>query len=411
MSPRGSDSGAAPILVINSGSSSLKFSIFSHTSGDEQLLLSGVASNIAKSGGRLKVEDSTGTTLVDEQKSFRSQKEALGAVSVELERLKASGGVHPEAIGHRVVHGGPRLREHQRITPEVLRILEESRHFAPLHIPPSLELIRETEKRFPGVPEIACFDTAFHRTLPEAASRFPLPAELWRDGILRYGFHGLSYESIVSILGQDLRPRTVVAHLGNGSSLAALENGVSVDTSMGLTPTGGIPMSSRSGDLDPGILLYLMRARGMDADGLEKLLNRNSGLAAFSGGESDVRSLQQASGAGDKNAALAIEVFCRSIAKTIAAYATVLGGLDLVVFTAGIGENSAPVRAMTVASLGFLGIELDEEANRANQTVISTSDSACELRVLHTDEDRQIARHTRRLLAPSSSPGAETRLA
>lgn len=383
------------ILTVNSGSSSLKFAIFTLKDGDEQLVLSGTASSIARSGGKLKVEDGSGGVIVEEQRDFSTHKEALGAVSRLLEQRGAR---HPAAIGHRVVHGGPKLRDHQPITLEVLGALEAAKHFAPLHIPPSLDLIRETEKLFPSVPQVACFDTAFHRTLPEAASHFPLPEELWHEGILRYGFHGLSYESIVSILGGDLRPRTVVAHLGNGSSLAALENGVSVDTSMGLTPTGGIPMSTRAGDLDPGILLYLMRVHKLNADSLEKLLNGRSGLASLASGESDLRRIEQAAGAGDKKAAFAIEVFCRSIAKTIASYAAVLGGLDLLVFTGGIGENSAQVRSKTAAHLQFLGIEIDASANQASQTVISRPGRACEVRVLHTDEDRQIARHTRRLL-------------
>lgn len=402
MSPH--DPPQAPILTINSGSSSLKFAIFTRQDGDERLVLSGVASSISKpsssqSRGRLKIEDSAGAVLLDEQREFASQKEALQAVQ---SRLEEHGSAHPAAIGHRVVHGGPKLREHQKITPDVLRTLEESVHFAPLHIPPAVDLIRETEKLFPGAPQIACFDTAFHRTLPEIASRFPLPEELWEQGILRYGFHGLSYESIVSILGKDLRPRTVLAHLGNGSSLAALEKGVSVDTSMGLTPTGGIPMSTRSGDLDPGILLYLMRARGMDAGALEQMLNHRSGLASLSGGESDLRRLQQASESGDRKAAFAIAVFCRSIARTVAAYAAVLGGLDQLVFTAGIGENSSLVRSLAAARLEFLGIELDEESNRKHRTVISKRGSVCEVRVVHTDEDRQIARHTRRLLGSAA---------
>lgn len=387
---------AGSVLVINSGSSSLKVGLYQAEHGDEKLLWSGSAANIARPDGSLELKDGSGRTISKMQRAFPLAREALRAMVREsAEKVQA----RPVVAGHRIVHGGPRLREHQRITPDVLRILEESVHFAPLHIPPALDLIRTTEALYPGLPQVACFDTAFHRTLPEAACHFALPGELWKAGILRYGFHGLSYESIVSVLGSGLRARTVIAHLGNGSSLAALRDGVSVDTSMGLTPTGGIPMSTRSGDLDPGILLYLLRVQELDAHKLEDLLNHRSGLAGLSGGQSDLRNLESAAQAGDAKAAFAIEVFCRSIAKTIGSYAAVLGGIDLLVFTAGIGENSALVRAQTVKDLGFLGIELDEKANAENRGVTSKPGSACEVRVIPTDEDRQIARHSRRFLA------------
>jgi acetate kinase len=267
-----------------------------------------------------------------------------------------------------------------------------------LHIPPTLDLIRETESQYPGVPQFACFDTAFHRTLPEVACHFPLPVELWNEGIFRYGFHGLSYEAIVSILGLRLRPRTVVAHLGNGCSLAALKDGISVDTTMGLTPTGGIPMSSRSGDLDPGVFIYLLRTRQAGADELEKMLNAQSGLLGLSGGESDFRALQQAAQKGSPAAALAIQVFARNVRKVIASYAAVLSGIDLLVFTGGIGENSPMARRLAVQGLEFMGMDIDEAANEHGEEVISAKRSTCEIRVVATDEDRQIARHTRQLL-------------
>ncbi|HEX3942267.1 MAG TPA: acetate/propionate family kinase [Acidobacteriaceae bacterium] len=384
-----------PILVVNSGSSSLKAGIYEAKNGREELALSATASNLAAPDGRLEIRDGAGKIVAREAHTFPSACEALRAIVPAMGR---TGCPQPMAVGHRIVHGGPKLREHQRVTAETMRLLEAAIHFAPLHIPAALALLRETSALFPGVPQIACFDTAFHRTLPEPASHFPLPVELWREGILRFGFHGLSYEAIVSNLGPALRPRTVAAHLGNGCSLAALQDGVSVDTSMGLTPTGGIPMSTRSGDLDPGVLLYLLRARGLDADGLEDLLNHRAGLAALSGGRSDLRDLQSAAKAGDAEAALALDVFCRSIAKTIGGYAAVLGGIELLVFTGGIGENSAPVRALAVKDLGFLGIQLDREANQENRAIVSTPGSACQVRIVAADEDRQIAQHSRRLL-------------
>lgn len=387
------------ILAVNSGSSSLKAGLYRSKGGDEALVLTASAANIARPGGSLEIRDESGKTQHKEMRDFASASEAMCAIAQALGRMART---QPSSVGHRIVHGGPRLREHQRITPELLHTLEESVHFAPLHIPPALDLIHQTEALYPGLPQAACFDTAFHRTLPELASHFALPAELWDAGILRYGFHGLSYEAIVSILGQELRPRAVIAHLGNGSSLAALRDGVSVDTSMGLTPTGGIPMSTRSGDLDPGILLYLLRAHGMNGSQLEALLNRQSGLAGLSGGQSDLRGLQSAAQAGDPKAAFAIELFARSIAKTIGSYAAVLGGIDQLIFTGGIGENSAMVRALAVKDLGFLGMDLDEQANLESRSVISKPGSLCQLRVIPADEDRQIARHTRRLLRGKS---------
>jgi acetate kinase len=302
-------------------------------------------------------------------------------------------------VGHRVVHGGPRLLQHQRITPAVLDELQRCVHFAPLHIAGSLELIRATERAFAGVPQFACFDTAFHSTLPELASRLPLPQALADEGIRRYGFHGLSYESIVAELGDALPSRAVVAHLGGGSSLAALKDGHSVDTSMGLTPTGGIPMSTRSGDLDPGVLLYLMRVKDMGADALETMLNHASGMVAVSGGVSDMRELLAASDVGDAKAKLAVEMFCVAIAKQVAAYAVVLGGLEMLVFAGGIGEHSSAVRKSVCERLALLGVYVDAEANTAGAGVISAKASTAIVRVVKSEEDLQIARHCRRLMA------------
>ena len=389
----------SPVLVINSGSSSLKFGLYRTKDRDEELVLNGSAENIARPDGRLSVKDGSGNTLVNEKRDFASSRQALEAVS---NRLKDSSNSSPVAVGHRIVHGGPKLRSHQRITPSVIRTLEDSVHFAPLHIPPALTLIREVASFYPGTPQFACFDTAFHATLPEAAAHFALPAELWNAGILRYGFHGLSYESIVSILGTELRPRTVVAHLGNGCSLAALSNGISVDTSMGLTPTGGIPMSSRSGDLDPGVILYLLRVRKLDAGQLEVLLNEHSGLAGIAGGESDLRNLQAAAAKGDEKAALAIEIFCRAIRKTIGSYAAVLGGIDLLVFTGGIGENSVIVRGLVLARLGFLGLAEDPAANAGHGRSAGgriSRPGPVQALVVPTDEELMIARDTVRLIA------------
>jgi acetate kinase len=271
-------------------------------------------------------------------------------------------------------------------------------HFAPIHIPLAIELIRMTEGSYPGISQFACFDTAFHRTLPESAARLPFSKALYDEGIHRYGFHGLSYESIVYRLGADLSGRTVMAHLGNGASLAAVKNGQSIDTSMGLTPTGGILMASRSGDLDPGVLLFLLRTERQNVDSLERLVNHHAGLTAISGGKEDMRDLEAAAEGGDVEAELAIEMFCTSIRKTIAGYVSVLGGLDMLVFTGGIGEHSRRVRQEVCKGLSFLGVILDDLSNESNGSTISTTDSRIKVRVVPSEEDRSIARHCRAML-------------
>ena len=392
------------ILVINTGSSSLKLGLYHEQSGGEQLALEASADGIGQTDGSLTLRDAAGHLLRSERLASATQKSALGEVVGWLRELAPN---KARAIGHRVVHGGPRLTTHQRITPGVLRELRESVHFAPLHIPAALDLIEAAGTAYPDVPQFACFDTAFHRTLPELASRFPLPAELFERGIRRYGFHGLSYESITFQLGSALPERTIIAHLGSGASLAAVRSGRSVDTSMGLTPTGGVVMATRSGDLDPGLLLYLLRTSYPSADALETLLNHNAGLYALSGGASDMRAIEAAMGrhgtkedgsAEDGSAQLAFEIFCASVRKTVAAYTAVLGGLDLLVFTGGIGEHSARVRAEVCRNLEFFGIGLDDASNLAHAETLSISSSKVRVMVLPSQEDLQIARHCRALM-------------
>ncbi|MEP7352063.1 MAG: acetate/propionate family kinase [Acidobacteriota bacterium] len=382
------------ILVINTGSSSLKFGFYEEDNGKERLVVTGLAEGIGSRGGKLSVTDAGGHVLRAEQISFASQSEALDRA---FQWLKDTSSTTACAIGHRVVHGGPRLRTHQLLTPAVRAELEACLHFAPLHLPVALQLIDQTQKLYPQIPQFACFDTAFHATMPDLAVRLPLPTELFQEGIQRYGFHGLSYESIVHQLSGNLPSRTIVAHLGNGASLTALRDGRSIDTTMALTPTGGIPMATRSGDLDPGVLLYLLRVKQMDTDTVEKLLNHDSGLLALSGGQSDMRDLEAAAGLGKADAQLALDMFCMSIRKTIGAYAAVLGGLDMLVFTGGIGEYSSTVRTNVCQALSFLGIGLDQTANKAHENVISADDSKIAVRVVPSQEDLQISRHCRAL--------------
>jgi acetate kinase len=385
----------ASILVINTGSSSLKLGLYGEREGQEHLLFDGLADGIGRESGTLTIRDADGQVLRSQASASTTQHEALREAVKWLAELSSG---TPCAIGHRLVHGGPRLTTHQRITPEVLDQLRQCVHFAPLHISMALNLIKEAQSAYPQTPEFACFDTAFHRTMPEAASRFALPRELYDRGVRRYGFHGLSYESILYQLGDELPERTVIAHLGSGASLTAVRDGRSVDTSMGLTPTGGIPMATRTGDLDPGVILYLLRQEHATVDSVEALLNHDSGLKALSGGKGDVRDLEAAADAGDSEAQLALEVFCSHIGQTVAAYGAVLGGIDLLVFAGGIGEHSARVRGTVCGGLGFLGVALDQSSNRSHAATISAPESKVRVRIVPSEEDRQIARHCRALL-------------
>jgi acetate kinase len=372
---------APTILVLNSGSSSLKFGLFTHTDDDESLLLTGSAEGIGRNDGSLRIKSPDGSVLVQQERVLESQTEALQVLARVLTEHQHG---RPAAVGHRVVHGGPHLRTHQRLTPEVRQRLQDAVHFAPLHIPPALALIDEASAIFSDARHFVCFDTAFHSTLPPRAAQLALPRRYVDAGVIRYGFHGLSYESLVTRLGADLPPRAVFAHLGNGSSLCALRDGKSVDTSMGLTPTGGVPMGTRSGDLDPGVLLYLMRVAQLDADALETLLNRQSGLAGYADGESDMQALEKRAAAGDARASLALDVFATAVRKTIGAYAALLGGIDLLVFTGGIGEHSTEIRGRVCDGLAFMGLVEDDPAGK--------------VRAIHTEEEKQIARHCRGLM-------------
>lgn len=365
------------ILVLNSGSSSLKFGVYKLCEGKEQPVLTGSAEGIGHKDGTLHVRSSSGDAILERQSIIESQSDALAALA---EAIRSHIHAAPVAVGHRIVHGGPNLRTHQKITPQVLDELRAAVHFAPLHIPQALALLAAAESAFPSATHFACFDNAFHRTMPQVAARFALPSRYFEAGILRYGFHGLSYESLVHHFGAGLPERAIFAHLGNGASLCAVRGGASIDTTMGLTPTGGIPMGTRSGDLDPGVLLYLMRVGKLGADELEQLLNHQSGLWALSSGESDVKALEARARNNDPVAKFALDVFAISVRKVIGAYAALLGGVDLLVFTGGIGEHSEYVRS--AASVGFECLGLPPE----------------KIRVIPAQEELQIARHCRRMM-------------
>jgi acetate kinase len=366
------------ILALNSGSSSLKFGIYCHGTSDEEPLLTGSADGIGHDNGSLQVRSNDGNSLVRRECIHESQIDALSLLATTIrDHIHTS----PVAVGHRVVHGGPKLVRHQLITPQVLDELRAAAHFAPLHIPQALKLIASAQSIFPEAAQFACFDDAFHQTIPEVASRFALPSRYFDAGIRRYGFHGISYESLVHQFGTNVPERAILAHLGSGSSLCALHNGISIDTTMGLTPTGGIPMGTRSGDLDPGVIIYLLRNEKLDADKLETLLNHQSGLFALSSGQSDVKTLEERARTGDSESAVALDIFAVAVRKVIGAYLALLGGIDVVVFTGGIGEHSNRIRSAATAGLETMGLTADK------------------IRVIPTEEELQIARHCRLLMA------------
>jgi acetate kinase len=364
-------------LVLNSGSSSLKFGVYYRGASDEEPLLTGSADGIGRSQGSLSIHSSDGKLLVQRDNIVESQQDALTALAAAVwEHMQSS----PRGVGHRVVHGGAEIRTHQRVTPQVMEQLRSATHFAPLHIPQALSLIASAQSIFPSAAQFICLDDAFHQTMPEAASHLPIPQRYFDAGIRRYGFHGLSYESLVHHFGAQLPERAIFAHLGNGASLCAVRHGVSIDTTMGLTPTGGIPMGTRSGDLDPGVLSYLLRVEKLIANQLEDLLNHQSGLFALSAGESDVKRLEERARSGDAQAVLALDVFALSVRKAIGAYIALLGGIDLLVFTGGIGEHSDYIRSAASSGLEFLGLAAEK------------------IQIVATQEELQIARHCRRMM-------------
>ena len=386
------------ILSFNSGSSSDKFALHRLSRNGETLLSEGEAEGIGLDSGRLRISDGRAKTLSDAEWSFPRSADALRALFDEIDRLRLP---RPDAIGHRLVHGGPNHFAPERLTSRLIEELRALVPFAPLHLPLEIEGIEALASRFPGLPQVACFDTGFHREMPEVARRFALPRALWDEGLYRYGFHGLSYEYVMEALGPAAPARIVIAHLGNGASMTAVRERRPVDTTMGFTPTGGFMMGTRSGDLDPGLMVYLIDRRGYDGARLEQLVNHESGLLGVSAISSDVKTLLEKRTA-EPNAALAIEMFCYQVRKQIGAFAAVLGGLDLLVFTGGIGERAAPVRFEVCRGLEHLGIKVDPQRNDAHADTVSLSGAKCVVRVIATNEDLMIARHTQRVLSTAA---------
>jgi acetate kinase len=389
------------ILVLNVGSSTLKFGLFRVAGGDESTL-SGTIEYSRPADGRLTIIDRAGSrTPVIELHA--SREDAPGEVLRYLRDESLLESV--EVVGHRLVHGGAGLREPVRVSSDVRRELEQVIPLAPDHLPIELRAIDEISRVAPELVQVASFDTAFHSRMPRVARLFALPRTLSDSGVMRYGFHGLSYEYISDTLRQrgKLRRRTIVAHLGNGASMAALLDGVSVDTSMGLTPAGGLPMSTRSGDIDPGVMLYLLNSRDFSVQELDAAVNARGGLLGISASSSDMRELLAAEGT-DTRAAEAVEVFCYQARKYIGAHAAALGGIDALVFTGGIGERSPQIRSRICEKLAFLGLRIQPELNERNAPLISTDGSDVEVHAIKTDEQAMIARHVRRVLGHSQHP-------
>ena len=387
----------AVVLVLNGGSSSLKFGVYRVGTSEKTVLMSGTA----EANGDTRADFHASEPLTDqkflETIDWRDQNDALARIVRLLTQWNIPA---VTCIGHRIVHGGPSLRAHCLIDDAVLLKLQASAAFAPLHMPPAIAGVRFAREHFPELPQLACFDTVFHATMNPVARTLPLPEVLRSQGVERYGFHGLSCESIVHQLAGDIPRRLVIAHLGNGSSVTAVLDGRSIDTSMGLTPTGGVVMGTRSGDLDPGLIVYLMREKKFDVEGIETLVNHHSGLLGLSGTAGNMRQLRAAA-ASDARASLAIEIYCYSVSKQIAAMIVALNGIDGLVFTGGIGENDSRTRSLICGQLAWTGMAVDETRHAKSQNPISVESAHVSVRVLPSEEDERIATHSAALTGSS----------
>src|SRR5271167_2258778 len=399
--------GRERVLTMNRGSATLKSTLY-EVGGDpgkraEALVSISVAYSYTSSA-RLKITGANSATLLDSSVKGTDSNAALQAMFAWLDKHEYLSGL--KAAGHRLVHGGARYTEPQRITPKFLTALEKLVPLDPDHLPAAIKEIKFVAKKFQKLAQVACFDTAFHSSLPTVAKMYALPRRFYDEGVRRYGFHGLSFEYIVGELRKlDAKlaaGRVIVAHLGSGASIVALQDGKSMDTSMGFTPLEGLVMSARSGDVDPGLLLYLLAEKKMSAKAAATLLNKQSGLLGVSGITGDMRTLLEKA-AQDPHAAEAIALFCYRAKKYIGAYAAALGGLDALVFTGGIGERAPAIRARICSGLEFLGIEIDAARNQANAPVISATRSRANVRVIQTNEDLMIVQHVKTVLGPTAS--------
>jgi acetate kinase len=387
------------ILTINGGSSSIKFALFE--AGDAlRRILAGAIERIGLPEATLQVK---GLNPADSFARLVTAPDHTAAVSALMDWIEERIGRDAlTAVGHRVVHGGPKYSRPQRISAEMVTELHRLSPFDPEHLPEEILLTEAFHHRFPDLPQVACFDTAFHHDLPRVARLLPIPRRYEAQGVRRYGFHGLSYAFLMEELGrlagaEAAQSRVILAHLGNGASLAAVRDGQPVDTSMSFTPTAGVPMSTRSGDLDPGLVWYLARTEGLDAKKFNEMVNFQSGLLGVSEISSDMHDLLDRE-TQDVRAAEAVALFCYQVKKWIGAFAAALGGLNTLVFAGGIGENAPTVRARICDGLEFLGVELEKKRNAANADLISAADGRVAVRVIRTDEEQMIAKTVCRVL-------------
>jgi acetate kinase len=389
------------VLVLNSGSSSIKFSLFDlRKEADEPLLLlDGELSDMADPQATLELTQGEKPT---QERKVPGVEHNAAAIGIVLDAVGAAKAGAVDAVGYRVVHPGPHIQDHAHITEDLLKELEAAADFAPLHDPAAVDLIRETMRRMPSIPHIACFDTVFHATMPEEASTYAIPKELRDRGVKRYGFHGLSCESVVRQLQQagPLPKRMVIAHLGSGCSVTAVVDGRSIDTTMGLTPTGGIVMGTRPGDLDPGLMLYMLRQQpaANAASNVERTLNHDAGMVALTELPNDMKTVREAASKGNDAALLALKVFTRSIRKAIGGYAWLMGGLDAIVFTGGIGEHDAATRAEVLAGTEVLIEASLNQARGKGVRPLHAPDSKTAVFAVTAQEDLVIALHVKRMV-------------
>ena len=389
------------ILVVNAGSSSLKFQVFAtgRPGGELDCLVKGQVDGVG-TRPRLRAESPDKKSLIDQTYGADKVPDLPAAIQVAGDWLRSTQKVNLLAVGHRVVHGGPDFDRAVRVTPEVATQLERYTSLAPLHQPNNLAPIRALLERRPELPQVACFDTAFHRGHGELADYYALPERFYKEGVRRYGFHGLSYEYIAQrlphVAPEIAKGRVIVAHLGSGASMCALANGKSIESTLGFTALDGLPMGTRPGQLDPGVVLYLFAEKGMSAAAVQDLFYKDSGLKGLSGISNDVRELQDSK---DPKAAFALDYFAYRAGLYAGMLAAALAGLDAFVFTAGIGENSPTMRARIAARLAWLGVELDASANNKGSTLVSKKDSRIPVYVIPTNEELMIARHTLELLS------------
>jgi len=393
------DNNLKRILTINSGSSSIKFSLY-QMENPKPIILKGEIKGISRNETCFYARDGDGKNLTEQRLDISDHSEALKALFGWFESNNYDRDIG--AVGHRIVHGGIKYREHQILNQELIEELRKLSPFDPEHLPGELKAVEIVSHFLPDIKQVACFDTAFHRNMPRVAKLYGLPRYLFDDGIIRYGFHGLSYEYIVEelnmVAGEEAaKGRIIIAHLGNGASMAAVKNGLSVETTMGFSPTGGLVMSTRSGDLDPGVILYLFKQKGLSIDQISEMINHEGGLLGVSGISSSLKDILKQEEQ-DINAREAVALFCYQAKKFLGSLASVLGGLETLVFTGGIGENSPVIRSRICERLEFLGINLDNNLNRNNAPVVSRKDSTVTVRVIETNEELMIARHVYEVL-------------